>query len=330
MRTLLEQLISFPRVSREEKAAADFLEEWLRSRGLSPHRKGNNLWCLKGSGPAILLDAHIDTVKPAPSWTGDPFSPVFQDGKITGLGSNDDGGPLVALLHAFMAFEPRKHTFVLSLSAEEEVSGSGGLSAALSEMEAEAGPFCCGIIAEPTGLRMAVTERGLMVLDCTATGVAGHAARNTGVNAIYEALPDIEWFRREGMQVTQMAAGQQHNLIPDRCTFVVDVRTTGPNLPVLERIREHVRCTVEPRSTRLGGSAIGADHPLVQAGKAIGLETFDSPTLSNQALCPFPTVKLGPGESERSHTAGEYILLQELEEGRKTYLKLLQAYENLG
>ena len=330
MRTLLEQLISLPRMSREEKAAADFLEEWLRTRGLSPRRKGNNLWCLKGNGPAVLLDAHIDTVKPAPSWAGDPFKPVFQDGKITGLGANDDGGPLVALLHAFMAFEPRKHTFVLSLSAEEEVSGVGGLSAALPEMEAEAGPFCCGIIAEPTGSRMAVTERGLMVLDCTATGVAGHAARNTGVNAIYEALPDIEWFRREGMQVTQITAGQQHNLIPDRCTFVVDVRTTGTNLPVLEHIRKHVRCAVEPRSTRLGGSAIGADHPLVKAGKGIGLETFDSPTLSNQALCPFPTVKLGPGESERSHTAGEYILLQELEEGRKTYLKLLQAYENLG
>jgi acetylornithine deacetylase len=269
-------------------------------------------------------------VKPADGWTRDPYAPSLEDGRLYGLGVSDDGGSLVALTHAFLAARPQHHTLVLSLSAQEENSEADGFSAALPAMEEKVGPFVCGIVGEPTGLRMAVSEKGLMVLDCTVKGVAGHAARGNGVNAIYEALPVIEWFRESGMQVTQISAGTQHNVIPDVCRFVVDVRTTGPNEDVLARILGSVDCEVKARSTRLNGSSIGPDHPLVKAAETLGLETYASPTLSNQALCPFPTVKLGPGDPSLSHKADEYILIDEVEKGVQTYLKLLEAYENLG
>jgi len=327
---LLKALVARPSPSGEEKGVADFLEAWLRSHGLSPFRAGNNLFCIKGSGPAVLLDAHIDTVKPADGWTRDPYAPSLEGGRLYGLGVSDDGGSLVALTHAFLAARPQHHTLVLSLSAQEENSGADGFSSALPAIEEKAGPIVCGIIGEPTGLRMAVSEKGLMVLDCTVKGVAGHAARGNGINAIYEALPVIEWFRESGMQVTQISAGTQHNVIPDVCRFVVDVRTTGPNEDVLARILGSVDCEVKARSTRLNGSSIGPDHPLVKAAETLGLETYASPTLSNQALCPFPTVKLGPGDPSLSHKADEYILIEEVEKGVQTYLKLLDTYENLG
>lgn len=330
MISLLQQLIAIPSVSREEGSVADFLEAWLRSHDLAPRRCGNNLWCVKGSGPAVLLDAHIDTVKPVAGWTRDPFTPILEDGKLYGLGANDDGASLVALLYTFLQARPRKHTLVLSLSAQEEVSGKDGLERALPAIESEVGPIACGIIGEPTGMRMAIREKGLLVLDCVARGVSGHAARQEGVNAIYEALADIEWFRENGMQVTQIEAGTQHNVLPDQCRFVVDIRTTEDNQAVLERVRSAVRCQVTPRSTRLNGSAIAPAHPLVAAARQLGLETFDSPTLSNQALCSFPTVKIGPGDSARSHTADEYILPEEIEAAVPIYLQLLEAYENLG
>jgi acetylornithine deacetylase len=305
---------------------ADFLEAWLRGHGLSPFRAGNNLFCIKGSGPAVLLDAHIDTVKPADGWTRDPYAPSLEDGRLYGLGVSDDGGSLVALTHAFLAARPQHHTLVLSLSAQEENSGADGFSAALPAMEEKVGPFVCGIVGEPTGLRMAVSEKGLMVLDCTVKGVAGHAARGNGVNAIYEALPVIEWFRESGMQVTQISAGTQHNVIPDVCRFVVDVRTTGPNEEVLARILGSVDCEVKARSTRLNGSRLPSGHPLETAAAALGIASFSSSTLSNQALCPFPTVKIGPGDSARSHTADEYICLSEIREAVDLYCHL---YENL-
>ena len=327
---LLKALAARPSISGEEKEVAQYLETWLLSQGLRPFRVGNNLFCLKGSGPAVLLDAHMDTVKPADGWTRDPFAPSLEDGRLYGLGVSDDGGSLVALTHAFLKANPKRHTLVLSLSAQEENSGADGFSAALPAIEEKAGPIVCGIIGEPTGLRMAVSERGLMVLDCTVKGVAGHAARGNGVNAIYEALPMIEWFRENGMQVTQISAGTQHNVIPDTCRFVVDVRTTGPNEEVLARIQRSVNCEVKARSTRLSGSSIAPEHPLVQAGKALGLETYASPTLSNQALCPFPTVKLGPGDPSLSHKANEYIYVEELDKAVALYLKLLETYENLG
>lgn len=327
---LLQALIALPSPSGDEKAAADFLEAWLQGHGLAPRRSGNNLWCVKGSGPAVLLDAHIDTVKPCAGWTRDPFTPTLEDGLLYGLGSSDDGGSVVALTQAFLQAQPGRHTLVLSLSAEEEKSGPGGLSAALPLIEKEVGAIECGIIGEPTGLELAVQEKGLMVLDCTAHGVAGHAARGNGVNAIYQALPDIAWFQQQGMQVTVINAGTQHNVIPDRCSFVVDVRTTGDNLGVLETIRQAVHCDVVPRSTRLNGSSIGPEHPLVQAGKELGISTFASPTLSNQALCSFPTVKIGPGDPSLSHKADEHMPVAQLEAAVPIYLQLIEKYETLG
>ena len=344
MIALLQELVRIPSPSREEGAVADFLEARLRSRGLEPRRCGNNLWCCSGSGPAVLLDAHIDTVRPVAGWTRDPFSASLEGGRLYGLGSNDDGASVVALIAAFerLTARPQGYTLVLSLSAEEEDSGPNGLETVLPEIEATCGPIVLGLFGEPTSLKMAVAEKGLMVLDCTVKGVAGHAARELGVNAIYEALPAIEWFRSKRfervspllgpvkMSVTQIEAGTQHNVIPDVCRFVVDVRTTGPNEDVLARILGSVDCEVKARSTRLNGSTIGPEHPLVKAAEALGLETYASPTLSNQALCPFPTVKLGPGDPSLSHKADEYILIEEVEKGVQTYLKLLEAYENLG
>ena len=326
---LLRSLIGIPSFSREEGPAADFLEGWLREQGLEPRRRGNNLWCIKGSGPAVLLDAHIDTVKPAASWQRDPFSPSLEEGRLYGLGANDDGGSVISLIETFRRYEPRRHTLVLSLSAEEEVGGRGGLESALPLIEAEAGPIACGIMGEPTRMQMAIAEKGLMVLDCTARGVAGHAARGEGVNAIYQALDDILWLRDHGMQVTQIQAGTQHNMIPDACQFVVDVRTTTSNQAVLESVQEALHCEVSARSTRLNGSSIPLSHPLVAAARSLGIPTFSSPTLSNQAVCSFPTVKIGPGDSARSHTADEYIGIREVEEAVPLYLQLLERYENL-
>ena len=327
MTTLLEQLIAIPSVSREEKAVADFLED--RLQDLHPRRHGNNLWMVKGEGPVLLLDAHIDTVKPVAGWQRDPFTPTREEDRIYGLGANDDGGSVVSMIDAFRKARPLRHTLVLSLSADEETSGPDGLESVLPLIEADAGPIRCGIMGEPTGGQMAVSERGLMVLDCTAKGVSGHAARGEGVNAIYEALPDIDWFRSHGMTVTQIQAGTQHNVIPDRCSFVVDVRTLGDNQAVLDAVLQAVRCEVKARSTRLNGSSIGIDHPLVQAAIALGIKRFSSPTLSNQAVCRFPTVKIGPGESSRSHTADEFICTGELEAAAEIYLKLINTYENL-
>ena len=327
---LLTKMISIPSVSRDEKAVADFLEGYLRDLGLNPSRHGNNLWCVKGQGPAVLMDAHIDTVKPVSAWQTNPFTPVVEEDRITGLGSNDDGGSVAAMIQAFMKADPKRHTLVLSLSAEEELGGVNGLESVLPVIEAAVGPISCGIMGEPTGLKMAVSERGLMVLDCTVRGVAAHAASGLGVNAIGKSLPIIQWFLDHGMQVTQINAGTQHNIVPDCCTFVVDCRTVGRNQEVLDKILPEVSCEVKPRSTRLNGTNTPLTHPLVVAGRAIGLETYSSPTLSNQALCSFPTIKLGPGESARSHTAGEYILLSEVDRAVEVYLALFEAYENLG
>lgn len=327
MTNLLEQLIAIPSISREEKAVADFLED--RLQDLHPRRHGNNLWMVKGEGPVLLLDAHIDTVKPVAGWVRDPFTPTREEDRIYGLGANDDGGSVVSLIEAFRKASPRRNTLVLSLSADEETSGPDGLESVLPLIEADAGPIRCGIMGEPTGMQMAVSERGLMVLDCTARGVSGHAARSEGVNAIYEALPDIEWFRSHGMTVTQIHAGTQHNVIPDRCSFVVDVRTVGDNQAVLDAVLQAVRCDVQARSTRLNGSSIEGNHPLVRAAIALGIKRFSSPTLSNQAMCRFPTVKIGPGESSRSHTADEYICTGELDAAAEIYLKLINTYENL-
>ena len=341
MISLLQQLIAIPSLSRDEGAVADFLESWLTEQGLAPHRCGNNLWCCHGTGPAVLLDAHIDTVKPVTGWTRDPFTPTIEDGRLYGLGSNDDGGSVVALIAAYrrLIAKPQPYTLILSLSAEEETSGRKGLEISLAEMEAACGPISFGVFGEPTSLEMAVAEKGLMVLDCTVTGKAGHAARDTGINAIYKALPAIEWFRNKQfekvspllgpvkMTVTQIQAGTQHNVIPDVCTFVVDTRSNGlyTNEELLEQIQAEVPCQAVARSTRLCGSSIAEDHPLVQRAKELGIPTVGSPTLSNQALCRFPSVKIGPGNSSRSHTADEYVDIADIGKATEIYVQLLDG-----
>jgi len=341
MISLLQQLIAIPSLSRDESAVADFLESWLTEQGLAPHHCGNNLWCCHGTGPAVLMDAHIDTVRPVAGWTRDPFTPTIEDGRLYGLGSNDDGGSVVALIAAYrrLIAKPQPYTLILSLSAEEETSGRKGLEISLPEMEAACGPISFGVFGEPTSLEMAVAEKGLMVLDCTVTGKAGHAARDTGINAIYKALPAIDWFRNKQfgkvspllgpvkMTVTQIQAGTQHNVIPDVCTFVVDTRSNGlyTNEELLELIQAEVPCQAVARSTRLCGSSIAEDHPLVQRAHALGIPTVGSPTLSNQALCRFPSAKIGPGNSSRSHTADEYVDIADIGKATEIYVQLLDG-----
>lgn len=340
---LLSSLIRIPSISREERAACDRMQEWLSSNGFQDvHRVGNNLWmeseppCEK---PALLLNAHIDTVKPSHGYTRDPFKAEVIDGKLYGLGSNDDGGSLVALLEAYsiLSSKPQPYRLVYAATAEEEVCGKGGFDLFLSEV----GKIDFGVIGEPTGMNMAVAEKGLMVLDCVARGKSGHAARNEGVNAIYEALEDIGWFRTYQfpkvseylgpvkMSVTMISAGTQHNVVPDECRFVVDVRPNGmySNQELLALIKEEVSCEVKERSTRIGSSHLPVSHPVVRRGLSLGLQPFGSPTTSNQALCSFPTLKIGPGDSSRSHGPDEYITLDEIATGVDLYVKLLDDLE---
>lgn len=337
---LLKNMIRIPSVSREEKDAADYMERWMKGNGFEARRLGNNLWMESGPAdgrPAILLNAHIDTVKPASGYTRDPFTPEIEDGCLYGLGSNDDGGSLIALLETYsrLIHKEQPYRLIFSATAEEEVSGKGGLDLILPEL----GRIDFGVMGEPTGMRMAVAERGLMVLDCTAYGKSGHAARNEGVNAIYKAIVDIQWFKSHSfdrvsdflgavkMSVTQINAGTQHNVVPDKCTFVVDVRPNGmyTNPELLEMIKSSVSCEVKERSTRIGSSHLLMDHPAVVRGLSLGLEPFGSPTTSNQALCHFPTLKIGPGDSARSHSADEYIRLDEIADGIETYVALLDG-----
>lgn len=337
---LLKNMIRIPSFSRDEGAVADFLERWMLTEGFAVRRLGNNLWMESGLAdgrPTILLNAHIDTVKPASGYTRDPFTPEIEDGCLYGLGSNDDGGSLIALLETYSRLIQKEQPYrlIFSATAEEEVSGKGGLDLILPEL----GLIDFGVMGEPTGMRMAVAERGLMVLDCTAYGKSGHAARNEGVNAIYKAIEDIQWFKSHSfdrvsdflgavkMSVTQINAGTQHNVVPDRCTFVVDVRPNGmyTNPELLEMIKSSVSCEVKERSTRIGSSHLPMDHPAVVRGLSLGLEPFGSPTTSNQALCHFPTLKIGPGDSARSHSADEYIRLDEIADGIETYVALLDG-----
>ena len=336
-------LIRIPSFSREEAAACDCLEAWLGKNGFNDvHRVGNNLWIeseAPSCKPTILLNAHIDTVKPSTGYTRNPFIPSVEDGKLIGLGSNDDGGSLVALLEAYsiLSAKPQPYRLVFSATAEEEVSGTSGLDLLLPEL----GKVDFGVIGEPTGMDMAVAEKGLMVLDCTAHGTSGHAARDEGLNAIYEAFKDIEWFRNHRfekvsdylgpvkMSVTMISSGSQHNVVPDSCSFVVDVRPNGlySNPELLGLIKGSVTCEVKERSTRLGSSHLPMDHPAVVRGLSLGLKPFGSPTTSNQAVSPFPTMKIGPGDSARSHAPDEYILLDEISSGVRTYIDLLDGLE---
>jgi acetylornithine deacetylase len=340
---LLQQLIAIPSFSKEENTVADFLERFIEIKGYIALRKDNNVWMLSPgfdpNKPTILLNSHIDTVKPVAGWTRQPFSPIIEDGKLFGLGSNDAGASVVCLLYSFFYLTQHQQTYnlIFAASAEEEISGKNGIESLLQELP----KIDFAIVGEPTGMQLAVAEKGLMVLDCDVAGVAGHAARNEGENAIYKALKDIEWFKTYKftknsellgdvkMTVTQINAGSQHNVIPDKCTFVVDVRSNElySNQEILEEIKAHVKCKVQARSTRLSSTATPHEHPIVKRGMELGRIVFGSPTLSDQALMSFLSLKMGPGMSTRSHTADEYILLDEISEAIEIYMQLLDGLE---
>lgn len=340
---LLRRMIATPSVSREEERTADLLAEFLTSRGVDPvHRSHNNVWVrnrwFDPAKPTILLNSHHDTVKPNSAYTRDPFAPDIEAGKLYGLGSNDAGASVVSLIAAFLHFyeaEGLRYNLCLALTAEEEVSGRNGIESILPEL----GELSFAIVGEPTGMELAIAERGLMVLDCVAHGKAGHAARNEGDNAIYRAMQDIEWFRtyrfpqesqlfgNVKMSVTVINAGTQHNVVPAECRYTVDVRVTDryTNEEVLEIVRSHVASDVTPRSTRLKPSYIDPSHPIVAAGLALGRHTYGSPTTSDQALLSIPSLKMGPGDSARSHSADEFVYVAEIEAGVDQYIAMLEA-----
>ena len=334
---LLKRLISTPSVSREESDAANIIEEYLRENGCTPHRHGNNVWAMSdgydSSVPGILLNAHIDTVKPVSGWLHDPFTPTLEGNRIYGLGSNDCGGGLVALIATFLMLRKTRTDLVFLASCEEEVSGKGGIESVIPLLP----PIGFAIVGEPTSMQPAIAEKGLMVVDAIAHGKSGHAARNEGVNAIYLALDDINKIRKFKFPkesdllgpvkttVTIISAGTQHNVIPDECRFTIDVRSNEcySNEEIFNILTSMLGSELKARSFRLNSSSISPEHPFIKKCAAIGLKPFGSPTLSDQALMPFPSVKLGPGESSRSHTADEYIKTSEISSAIDTYINLL-------
>lgn len=338
---LLKKIITIPSFSSQEDKVADLISDYLESYDYTPFRKGNNVWTISKNfsedKPTIILDAHIDTVKPVDGWESNPFIALEENGKLTGLGSNDTGGSVVSMLHAFLYLDnkPQDYNLIYVASAEEETTGAGGIKSILNNLP----KIDLGIIGEPTHMQMAIAEKGLFVLDCTAQGKSGHAARNIGENAIHKAIEDINWFnsytfpkesRQLGqvkMSVTQINAGSQHNVIPGTCSFVVDIRTNEhyTNKKVAEIISENIKSEIKPRSFNLNSSMIATNHPLVEKGKEIGLTTFGSPTTSNQAVLDFTTIKMGPGDSSRSHTANEFIYKDEVFEGVETFIELLDG-----
>ena len=343
---LLKELIAIPSVSREEAQAADCLQRYIELQGMETGRKGNNVWCLSPAfdlkRPTLLLNSHIDTVKPVAGWRKPPFTPTESNGRLYGLGSNDAGASVVSLLQVFLALcrTAQPYNLVFLASCEEEVSGAGGIECVLPLLP----PITFALVGEPTEMQPAIAEKGLMVLDVTATGRSGHAARDEGDNAIYKVLDDVAWFRDYRfprvspllgpvkMSVTQVNAGTQHNVIPDRCTFVVDIRSNEcyTNEELFAEICRHLHCEAKARSFRLGSSHAPEGHPLVQRAIELGRVPFGSPTLSDQALMPFPSMKMGPGKSSRSHTADEFIFIKEIEEAIGLYLRLLDGAKITG
>ncbi len=338
---VLQNLIRIPSPSSEEQKCADFLYNYFKSKDLEPGRHKNNIY-LKNKffdpdKESILLNSHLDTVKPSSDWIHDPYDPEITEGKLYGLGSNDAGGSLASLLAAFLHFYEKqdlKYNLIYLASAEEEISGRGGVESVLPEIN----PIAFGILGEPTAMKVAIAEKGLMVLDCISHGRSGHAAREEGVNSIYLAIKDIEKIQNlhfpiksdllgeVKLTVTMIQAGTQHNVIPEFCHFVIDVRSTDSyiNEEILQRIRDRVSSDVNARSTRLQPSSISKNHILVRTACDLGLSVFGSNTLSDQALMSFPTVKIGPGDSKRSHTADEFIFVNEINEGINTYIKLFE------
>lgn len=349
---LLQQLIAIPSFSKEEDKTADTIEKFLQSKNVSTHRYLNNVWAVNtyfdAAKPSILLNSHHDTVKPNAKYTKDPFTASVIDGKLFGLGSNDAGGCLVSLIAVFLYFfdkENMPYNFILAATAEEEITGKNGIEALLKEADflQKTQIFqhqnSCAIVGEPTLMNLAIAEKGLMVLDCSSEGIAGHAARNEGDNAIYKALKDIQWFQefeypkksewlgpvKQTVTVIE-TENKAHNVVPPICNFVVDIRIPDvyTHEDILEIIGNHISCNFKERSVRLRSSRIELEHPLVQSGLALGKEPYGSPTCSDKALIPLPTLKMGPGDSARSHTADEFIYLDEIRNGIKDYISLLE------
>ena len=339
---LLKELIATPSFSKEEDETAGILCRFIGTKGIEHSRVGNNVFALNknydANKPSILLNSHHDTVKPNKGYSFDPFSPFEKEGKLFGLGSNDAGGCLVSLLATFLNFYERqdiKYNVVFAASAEEEISGVNGIELVLPYL----GKIDCGIVGEPTKLEMAVAERGLMVIDCTAEGRSGHAARNEGENALYKAVEDINWIRNYKFEKVSPLLGEsrltttviatenvQHNVVPSQCKFVIDVRVNELYTfdEILDALQKNLKSKFKPRTTRMKSTSIPLDHPLVKAGIKLGKGYYGSPTTSDKALMPFSTLKMGPGDSARSHTADEYIYIDEIKEGIETYIKLLQ------
>ena len=340
--SLLKELIATPSFSKEEDETAGILCRFLGERDIVHSRVGNNVYALNKeydpAKPSILLNSHHDTVKPNKGYTFDPFSPFEKDGMIFGLGSNDAGGCLVSLIATFLYYydQPNlKHNVVFAASAEEEISGVNGIELVLPYL----GKINYGIVGEPTKLEMAVAERGLMVIDCTAEGRSGHAARNEGENALYKAMDDIDWIRNYKFEKASPLLGEsrmtvtvintenvQHNVVPSTCKFVIDVRVNELYTfdEILDALQQNMKSKFKPRTTRMKSTSIPLDHPLVQAGIKLGRGYYGSPTTSDKALMPFPTLKMGPGDSARSHTADEYIYTDEIKEGIETYIALVR------
>jgi acetylornithine deacetylase len=341
---LLKQLISTPSYSKEENDTAELIVQFFEKHHIPCRRVGNNVYAKNRhydpEKQSILLNSHHDTVRPNKGYTLDPFTPTVKDGKLYGLGSNDAGGCLVSLIATFLHFydqENLNHNVVFAASAEEEISGVNGIELVLPFL----GQIDFGIVGEPTRLEMAVAERGLMVIDCTAQGRAGHAARNEGENALYKALDDISWIRsyqfpkvspllgESRMSVTVIETeNRQHNVVPSSCRFVIDVRVNELYTfdEILEALRQNLKSQFKPRTTRMKSTSISLDHPLVKAGLALGRGYYGSPTTSDKALMPFPTLKMGPGDSARSHTADEFIFIDEIKEGIDMYIQLLDEF----
>lgn len=337
---LLKQLIAIPSLSKQEHDTASCIEQFLHSKNITTQRLGNNVWArnqfFDASKPTILLNSHHDTVKPNAGYTNNPFEPIEENGKLYGLGSNDAGGPLVSLMAAFLYFYPvpeLKYNFIYAATAEEEISGKDGVASILDSI----GPIDVAIVGEPTQMELAIAEKGLLVIDCVSKGISGHAAHPNPNNAIINALDDLHWFRNfrfpkvskflgeVKMSVTIIHAGNQHNVVPDTCTFTVDIRTTDDysNQKVLDIVQSHVQCEVTPRSMILNASAIAEEHPLVEAGIQLGRKVYGSPTSSDMAVMNFPAVKMGPGNSLRSHTPDEFIFIEEIESGIEIYIQML-------
>ncbi len=339
---LLKQLIAIPSFSKTEDNTRDTIKDFFSTRGIQPEVLGNNVWVVNRyydkQKPTLLLNSHHDTVKPNAGYTRNPFAPTIEDGKLYGLGSNDAGGPLVSLIATFLHFEPDKSlpfNIVMAATAEEEISGSGGIESIWNDLP----KIDFAIIGEPTGMNIAIAEKGLLVLDCISKGKAGHAAREEGDNAIYKAMKDIEWFRSFQfprtsatlgdikMSVTIIQAGHAHNQVPEECKFTVDCRVTDAYTleEVIDIIKENVSCEVKPRSVRLRPSGIDNQHPLIKAGQHLKKEMYGSPTTSDQALIPVPSIKMGPGDSARSHAADEFIYLDQIKNGTLDYIQLIES-----